>query len=91
MTAVFLRNWDTADETGKCLADEDYKDAEFICKKLDVPLLEVNFVKEYWNDVFRYGLILLQFINLELMCIYLVNFDFKLFTRWLSKWYYTKP
>ncbi|XP_074097316.1 mitochondrial tRNA-specific 2-thiouridylase 1 [Cotesia typhae] len=54
VTAVFLRNWDTADETGKCLADEDYKDAEFICKKLDVPLLEVNFVKEYWNDVFSY-------------------------------------
>ncbi|XP_057318245.1 mitochondrial tRNA-specific 2-thiouridylase 1 isoform X1 [Microplitis mediator] len=54
VTAVFLRNWDTADETGKCLADEDYKDAEFICKKLDVPLVEVNFVKEYWNDVFSY-------------------------------------
>lgn len=53
MTAVFLRNWDTADETGKCLADEDYKDADYVCKKLDIPLIEVNFVKDYWNDVFR--------------------------------------
>ncbi|KAK0086296.1 hypothetical protein PV326_005610 [Microctonus aethiopoides] len=56
VTAVFLRNWDTADETGKCLADEDYRDADYVCKKLDIPLIEVNFVKEYWNDVFSYFL-----------------------------------
>ncbi|XP_063989517.1 mitochondrial tRNA-specific 2-thiouridylase 1 isoform X2 [Diachasmimorpha longicaudata] len=54
VTAVFLRNWDTADETGKCLADEDYKDAEYISKKINIPLVEVNFVKEYWHEVFTY-------------------------------------
>lgn len=51
---MFLKNWDTADETGKCLADEDFKDAQWVCKKLDVPLLQVDFVKEYWHEVFTY-------------------------------------
>ncbi|XP_015117009.1 mitochondrial tRNA-specific 2-thiouridylase 1 [Diachasma alloeum] len=54
VTAVFLRNWDTADETGKCLADEDYKDAEYVARKINIPLVEVNFVKEYWHEVFTY-------------------------------------
>lgn len=52
MTAVFLKNWDTADETGKCLSDEEYKDAQRICQKLNVPLLQVDFVKDYWHEVF---------------------------------------
>ncbi|XP_043268365.1 mitochondrial tRNA-specific 2-thiouridylase 1 isoform X2 [Venturia canescens] len=54
VTAVFIKNWDTADESGQCIAENDYKDAEWVCKKLDVPLIRVDFVKEYWNDVFSY-------------------------------------
>ncbi|XP_054720931.1 mitochondrial tRNA-specific 2-thiouridylase 1-like [Uloborus diversus] len=49
---VFMRNWDIADETGHCQADQDKEDASFVCNKLGIPLIEVNFVKEYWNNVF---------------------------------------
>ncbi|KAK0167227.1 hypothetical protein PV327_004656 [Microctonus hyperodae] len=78
VTAVFLRNWDTADETGKCLADEDYRDADYVCKKLDIPLIEVNFVKEYWNDVFSYFLDSYQTgytPNPDIMCNKNIKFD----------------
>ncbi|XP_066143682.1 mitochondrial tRNA-specific 2-thiouridylase 1 [Euwallacea fornicatus] len=51
---VFMRNWDIADEKGNCRADEDLKDASYICDKLNIPLHQVNFVKEYWNEVFSH-------------------------------------
>ena len=53
VTGVFMRNWDIADETGTCSADRDAEDAAYVCHHVGIPFHEVNFVKEYWNDVFR--------------------------------------
>jgi len=53
VTGVFMRNWDIADEVGQCSVDKDAADAEFVCNHLGIPFVEINFVKEYWNDVFR--------------------------------------
>lgn len=50
--ALFMQNWDIADETGFCSADADFNDASYVCDKLQVPLHRVNFVKQYWNEVF---------------------------------------
>lgn len=47
-----MKNWDLADERGFCSANEDYADADFVCRKLDIPLIEMNFVKDYWHSVF---------------------------------------
>ncbi|XP_072027599.1 mitochondrial tRNA-specific 2-thiouridylase 1-like [Amphiura filiformis] len=52
VTGLFMRNWDVLDETGECAADRDCEDAQFVCQKLNIPFREVNFVKEYWNNVF---------------------------------------
>lgn len=52
VTGVFMRNWDIADETGRCAVQEDSEHAQWVCDKLKIPLLQVNFVKEYWNSVF---------------------------------------
>ncbi|GJQ78256.1 hypothetical protein Trydic_g22099, partial [Trypoxylus dichotomus] len=52
LRGVFMQNWDITDEQGICLASEDYKDAQLVCNKLEIPLIHANFVKEYWNDVF---------------------------------------
>ncbi|XP_055350571.1 mitochondrial tRNA-specific 2-thiouridylase 1-like isoform X2 [Paramacrobiotus metropolitanus] len=49
---AFMRNWDSKDESGQCTLDKDCEDAENICRRLEIPFHEVNFVKEYWNDVF---------------------------------------
>ena len=49
---VFMRNWDIANETGVCIVDQDREDAKYVCDYLQIPFVEVNFVKEYWNDVF---------------------------------------
>ena len=50
---VFMRNWDKANEVGVCMADHELEDAQTVCDHIDVPLHQVNFVKEYWNNVFR--------------------------------------
>lgn len=52
VTGVFMKNWDIRDETGKCMMEKDYDDARYICDKLKIPLIQVDFVKEYWNEVF---------------------------------------
>lgn len=52
MTAVFMKNWDETDEKGFCSSDKDYEDALFVSEKLRIPLKQINYVKEYWNEVF---------------------------------------
>lgn len=47
-----MRNWDEKDEKGHCTGDADAEDAEWVCRKLEIPFHEVNFVKDYWNNVF---------------------------------------
>lgn len=59
--AFFMRNWDsttnlelnnilTEDEI--CQQEEDYEDAKKVAKHFNVKLNRVDFVKEYWDDVF---------------------------------------
>ncbi|KAG7188439.1 hypothetical protein KM043_008081 [Ampulex compressa] len=52
LTAIFMQNWDIINETGVCATAKDYNDAKWVCDKLKIPLVHVNFVKEYWNHVF---------------------------------------
>ncbi|OWF36117.1 mitochondrial tRNA-specific 2-thiouridylase 1-like [Mizuhopecten yessoensis] len=49
---LFMTNWDKLNEKGECQADKDFEDAQFICEHLNLPLHNVSFVKEYWNEVF---------------------------------------
>ncbi|MGN1399016.1 MAG: tRNA 2-thiouridine(34) synthase MnmA [Erysipelotrichaceae bacterium] len=58
----FMRNWDSAvnnDILGNptikddvCPQEKDYQDAKSVSEKLNIELLRVDFVKEYWDDVF---------------------------------------
>ncbi|EGI62794.1 Mitochondrial tRNA-specific 2-thiouridylase 1 [Acromyrmex echinatior] len=34
------------------MVEKDYDDARWICDKLEISLIQINFVKEYWNEVF---------------------------------------
>ncbi len=64
--AVYMRNWDSTvnneylgidiDEADICPQEKDYLDAKKVCDQLSIPLHRVDFVDEYWNDVFTYFL-----------------------------------
>ncbi|KAI9319082.1 tRNA methyl transferase [Dichotomocladium elegans] len=50
---IYMRNWDTSDERGVCTSQQDWQDVQQVCETLEIPCQQVNFVKEYWNDVFE--------------------------------------
>ena len=62
--AGFMRNWDAmanGDYLGnptvnddQCPQEKDYQDAQKVAKKLGIPLLRVDFIKEYWDHVFSF-------------------------------------
>lgn len=66
VSACFMRNWDALannDYLGnptinndQCPQEKDYYDAMEVAKKLDIPFYRIDFVKEYWDEVFSYFL-----------------------------------
>lgn len=64
--ALFMRNWDSAinnDFLGNpdlaedvCPQEQDYMDAQDVADKLGIVLHRHDFVKEYWDDVFKFFL-----------------------------------
>ena len=85
---LFMRNWDSSinnDYLGNpdlnndiCPQEKDYNDALDVCKKLDIPLHRIDFVKEYWDYVFTYFLDELKkgrTPNPDVMCNKYIKFD----------------
>jgi tRNA-specific 2-thiouridylase len=52
--ALHMTNWE--DDDGYCTAAADLQDARNICGQLDIPLHNVNFSKQYQEQVFTYFL-----------------------------------
>ena len=85
---LFMRNWDSTinnDYLGNpnlendiCPQETDYNDAKEVCQKLGIPLHRVDFVKEYWDNVFEYFLDELKkgrTPNPDVMCNKYIKFD----------------
>lgn len=62
----FMRNWDALannDYLGnptindnQCPQEKDYEDAKAVAEKLGIEFMRIDFVKEYWDNVFSYFL-----------------------------------
>ena len=60
--AVFMQNWDPLmnnefnyqSDKDKCDAQIDFEIAQKIAIQLDIPIYRVEFIKEYWDNVFQY-------------------------------------
>ena len=62
--AIFMRNWDSAvnnDILGNpdlmddvCPQEKDYMDAQSVANQLGIRLHRIDFIDEYWNEVFTY-------------------------------------
>lgn len=55
VVGLYMRNWDAADERGEspCPHDADLRDAGRVCDQLGIPLRTVEFVSEYWMQVWE--------------------------------------
>lgn len=52
----FMKNWEEDDHGHFCAAELDLADAIAVCNQLNIPLHQVNFAQEYWNQVFTHFL-----------------------------------
>jgi tRNA-specific 2-thiouridylase len=50
---LFMKNWEEKDANGVCASVRDYEDVVSVCRRLDIPYYSVEFVKEYFDRVFR--------------------------------------
>jgi tRNA-specific 2-thiouridylase len=48
---IFMSNWNQLDAE-RCL-EEDWNDVQQVAEKLDVPITQVSFERDYWLDVFE--------------------------------------
>lgn len=88
VTCAFMRNWDSLTnndilgnptiQDDMCTQERDYEDAKRVADHLGLPLIRVDYVKEYWDHVFTY------FIdetkrgntpNPDILCNQFVKFD----------------
>lgn len=85
---LYMRNWDSfangeyndvpVGKTGICPQEEDYNDAKAVCDKLGIKLHRKDFVKEYYDYVFKYFLDELKkgrTPNPDIMCNKYIKFD----------------
>ncbi|MBF0297946.1 MAG: tRNA 2-thiouridine(34) synthase MnmA [Oligoflexia bacterium] len=49
---VFMRNWEESDPLTACPAAKDFEDVISVCDKLDIPYYSIEFIKEYFDEVF---------------------------------------
>ena len=85
VVGLFMKNWDSNinnDVEGitddVCPQELDYRDAKSVCDELCIPLYRVDFIKEYWDDVFKYFLDELEkgrTPNPDIMCNKYIKFD----------------
>ena len=85
VVGLFMKNWDSnlSNDTqgitdGICPQELDYIDAKKVCDKLNIPLYRVDFIKEYWDNVFKYFLDELEkgrTPNPDIMCNKYIKFD----------------
>ena len=106
---LFMRNWDATlnnDIEGNptlnnniCPQEEDYNDALAVCNELNIPLHRVDFIKEYWDNVFNYFLKELKLgrtPNPDLMCNKYIKFDlflkeaYKLGAKYVATGHYAR-
>ncbi|CAM3574262.1 tRNA 2-thiouridine(34) synthase MnmA [Erysipelothrix anatis] len=88
VTCAFMRNWDSFannDIMGNptimddmCTQEVDYADAKRVADHLGLPLLRVDYVKEYWDNVFSFFLAETErghTPNPDILCNRYVKFD----------------
>ncbi|EPQ57770.1 tRNA 5-methylaminomethyl-2-thiouridylate-methyltransferase [Gloeophyllum trabeum ATCC 11539] len=101
LSAVFMRNWDTRDESGTdkgCEWEKDWEDVQRVCKMLDLPCTMVDLTREYWTRVFEPSLQLWESgltPNPDVWCNREVKFGALLdrltpSTRWLATGHYAR-
>lgn len=85
---AFMRNWDAFANNdflgnptindNQCPQEKDYQDAQKVAEQLGIPLLRIDFIKEYWDHVFSFFIEEYQkgrTPNPDILCNKFIKFD----------------
>ncbi|MFI3260110.1 MAG: tRNA 2-thiouridine(34) synthase MnmA [bacterium] len=86
VTCIFMRNWDSFVNNeanaeisdSVCPQEKDYQDAKSVAEFLELPIIRVDFIKEYWDYVFTHFLEELKkgyTPNPDMLCNRYIKFD----------------
>jgi len=88
VVGAFMRNWDAFANNdflgnptlndNQCPQEKDYQDAQKVAKQLGIPLLRIDFIKEYWDHVFSFFIEEYQkgrTPNPDILCNKFIKFD----------------
>ncbi|KAJ3842911.1 tRNA-specific 2-thiouridylase [Lentinula raphanica] len=56
LSAIFMRNWDTRDESGTdkgCEWEKDWEDVQRVCSSLGISCTMIDLSRAYWNRIFQ--------------------------------------
>ena len=53
---LLMNNWQESQAQESCSSAQDFADMAKVCQQLDIEYRQVNFAKEYWQEVFRHFL-----------------------------------
>lgn len=53
---VFMKNWEDDEDEEHCTSEEDAREARMVADALGIPFYSFNFVKQYWDGVFKHFL-----------------------------------
>ena len=56
LMGIYMNNWVEDNNQTICTNDDNRELAQEVCHKLDIEFKEVNFSKDYWNNVFRFAM-----------------------------------
>lgn len=84
--ALFMQNWDSyanneynfTSQDSKCDAQLDYEVAKSVAEFLKIPIFYIDFIKEYWDNVFKYFLTEYEnnrTPNPDILCNKYIKFD----------------
>ncbi len=49
---IFMKNWDS-ENSDDCTVEQDFNDATSVATQIGIPISSINFVREYWHNVFQ--------------------------------------
>jgi len=53
VVGLFMKNWEEKDANGVCSSEREFADVVSVCRRLEIPYYSVEFVKEYFDRVFK--------------------------------------